>query len=425
MDTIFALATAQGKSGVAVVRLSGPDSWSVAESLCGTLPPARSSAVRILQDEGGEPLDEALVLPFEKGASFTGERVVELHTHGSVAVVRAVLNALSATGRCRLAEPGEFTRRAMEHGRLSITEIEGLSDLIEAETEAQRRQAQALFSGALRDTAGIWRRDLIEVSALIEASIDFADEEIPEDVLSTATAKIAHILNEVTEQLDGFAGAQAIRSGFEVAIVGQPNAGKSTLINAIARREVAIVTDVPGTTRDVVEARVDLAGLSVTFLDTAGLRETSDRVESLGVDLARRRAKEAHLRIFLGAQLEADQALMRPGDIEVAAKADLGGEGVSGLTGQGVPDLMQQVTSQLVTYSAGAGLVAHSRQQHDLSRSAEDLRRCLEFLTKDAMELDFAAEHLRAAVRALESLVGHVGIEDVYDQIFSSFCLGK
>ena len=299
MSTIFAQASAAGKAGVAVVRISGPQAFSAASQLCGALPAPRQAGLRRLRSAAGEVLDEALVLCFSEKASFTGEETVELQTHGSVAVVNALLAELGRIDGLRLAEPGEFTRRALANGRLDLAQVEGLADLIASETEAQRQQALRLFSGGLGDLAAHWRERLIRASALLTVTIDFADEEVPVDVSPEVLELIAEVQTAMQAQVDGFGAAERIRTGYEVAIVGPPNVGKSTLLNALAGRDAAITSEVAGTTRDVIEVRMELAGLPVTLLDTAGLRETDDTVEKIGVARALERAKAADLRVFL------------------------------------------------------------------------------------------------------------------------------
>ena len=417
-DTIFALASARGKAGVAVFRISGPGAVASVSRLCSV--PERMGLRRLTW---GEVLDEALVLRFPVGASFTGEEVVELQVHGSLAVIRAVSAALVAVG-LRPAEAGEFTRRALENGRLDLARVEGLADLVEAETEAQRRQALRVFSGAIGARAEGWRAKLIRAAALIEATIDFADEDVPVDVTPEVIDLIETLQFELRAEIAGSVVAERVRDGFEVAIVGAPNAGKSTLLNALAGREAAITSEIAGTTRDVIEVRMDLGGLAVTLLDTAGLRETEDRVEAIGVARALQRAERADLRIFLLAA--PDEALMMtplPGDVVVLGKGDLRGEGVSGLTGLGVDDLVARVRAELEARAAGAGVMTRARHRYAMERAVEALD-----LARDRVKLvgaELVAEDLRRAGRALDVLVGRVDVEDLLDEIFSSFCIGK
>jgi tRNA modification GTPase len=429
MDTIFALASGRGKAGVAVIRLSGPLAHAAVERLTGTLPELRRASVRRLTGADDIHLDEALVLLFPEGASFTSEAVAELHLHGSPAVVSAVLRELSAVPGLRLAEPGEFTRRALENDRLDLAQVEGLADLIEAETEAQRRQALRVLSGDLGRRAETWRTALIRAAALLEATIDFADEEVPTDVTPEVTALLDATLADLRREAEGVTVAERIRDGFEVAIVGRPNAGKSTLLNALAGREAAITSEVAGTTRDVIEVRMDLRGLPVTILDTAGLRDTDDTVESIGVARAIQRAKAADLRVFL---LEDEGETLPlaplPGDVTALGKADLRtgpAFAVSGNTGAGIGELIDRITDTLATRAQGAGLAIRERHRTAILRAIRALESARVEVQHGPDRAELAAEDLRTAVRALDSLVGRIDVEDILDEIFASFCLGK
>ena len=430
MDTIFAPATARGKAGLAVVRLSGQRAWDAVSALGARLPEPRRAALRRLTDAAGEVLDEALVLLFEEGASFTGERVAELHIHGSAATVGAVVRALGDMPGLRLAEPGEFTRRALENERLDLAQVEGLADLIEAETDAQRRQALRVLSGALGEKAEGWRKKLIRAAALLEATIDFADEDVPVDVAPEVLALLEALLGELRAEAEGAKAAERIREGFEVAIVGAPNAGKSTLLNILAGREAAITSEFAGTTLDVIEVRMDLAGLPVTILDTAGLRETRDTVETIGVERAIARAKAADLRVFLlGGEGEPLGLAPEPGDITVQGKADLGtlqgGLSVSGKTGQGIAELIARITSALEPRAARAVTATRERHRQAILRAIGAMESaCLE-VRGGAGRTEIAAEELRTALRALDALVGRVDVEHLLDEIFASFCIGK
>lgn len=424
-DTIFALASARGKAGVAVFRISGPDAHRVARDLAGHLPPPRHAGVRNLAGAKG-PIDEALVLVFEDGASFTGEPVVELHVHGSVAVIKMLERALADAPGCRGADPGEFTRRALVNGRLDLTQVEGLADLIEAETEAQQRQAQRALAGELGRSAEAWRADLVRASALVEAEIDFADEDGVSDAAGPVGQILSGLIAAWEREVQGGRSAERIRHGFEVAIIGAPNSGKSTLINRLARREIAITSDRPGTTRDIIELRVDLAGLPVTFLDTAGMREAQDDVEVIGVLRATDRARQADMRLFLDDSAIAHGVTNRPGDLMLHGKCDLGygrGLNVSGKTGEGIDMLLAAIGDELARRAGDGGLATRERQRRALTNAAGHARAALERLATGPLEL--VADDLRAARHDLDVLVGRVDVEEILGHVFASFCIGK
>ena len=427
MDTIFALATAQGKAGVAVVRVSGPAAFDACLSIAGAVPDMRQSSLRRLRAADGTHLDEALVLTFPAGQSFTGENVVEFQLHGSIAVVRAVLSELGRLEGLRLAEPGEFTRRALENERLDLAQIEGLADLIEAESEAQRRQALRVLEGKLGDKAEGWRRDLIRAAALIEATIDFADEEVPENVFPEVLELLSKVETQLKEEAEGAKVAERIREGFEIAIVGAPNAGKSTLLNMLAGREAAITSEYAGTTRDVIEVRMDLNGLPVTLLDTAGLRETDDPIEGIGINRAIQRAGQADLRVFLLSD-EPLPMTPEPEDIVLRGKADVfigEGPGVSGKTGEGVSELVQSISTILSQRALGVKTAIRERHRTAIEQGLSRIYDARQSIARGSEFSDIAAEDLRSVVRSLDSLVGRVDVEHLLDEIFASFCLGK
>lgn len=432
LDTIYALASARGKAGVAVIRMSGPQAHS-ALAMFAAVPKARQASLRKLNWKN-VLLDEALVLVFDDGASFTGEPSVELQLHGGEAVVAAVLRALSEIEGLRPATAGEFTRRALENGCLDLTQVEGLADLIDAETEAQRVQSLRVLSGAIGAKVESWRRDLIRAAALLEATIDFADEDLSVDVMPEVRDLLDGLSIKLQSEVDGSKIAERIRDGFEVAIVGRPNAGKSTLLNAFAGRKAAITSEIAGTTRDVIEVKMDVDGLAVTFLDTAGLRETDDAIEALGVDLAIERAEAADLRIFLldGAS-DTPAADFREGDLIVLGKADTSsGDGsfqfdhhVSGLTGQGVPSLLSAVSKVLLFRSAAAGTMTRERHRIAVGQALAALHIAMDELQRPFLVVEVVAEELRTASRALEVLLGRIDVETVLGEIFASFCIGK
>ena len=435
MDTIFALASGPGKAGVSVVRVSGPEAFTVGAAISGGPVPERRPVLRQLKTREGEHLDTALVLGFPKGGSFTGEPVVELHVHGSVAVVSAVLGELGRYEGLRPADAGEFTRRALENDQLDLAQVEGLGDLIEAETEGQRRQALRVLSGALGALAEGWRSRLIRAVALLEATIDFADEEVPEDVTPEVLGLLDGLVAELSAEVKGALVSERIREGFEVAILGAPNAGKSTLLNALARRDVAITSEIAGTTRDVIEVRMDLGGIAVTLLDTAGVRETEDIVESLGVERARTRAGEADLRIFVVTKTAPDPVLEPwDGDLVIGGKADLDDWGtdansfdavVSGRTGEGIAELETALAERLGALAHGSGTAMRARQRLAIARALSYIDAGSQEVSAGAERTEYAVEELLGALRALDVLVGRVDVEQVLDVIFSSFCVGK
>jgi tRNA modification GTPase len=425
--TIFALATAPGRAGIAVLRLSGPRAREAAEALGGPLP-EHGRSLRTLRDGSGEPLDQALVLTFAPGRSFTGEAVAELQVHGSPAVTAAILRALRDLPGLRPAEPGEFTRRALGNGRLDLAQVEGLADLIDAETEGQRRQALRVFSGALGHKADDWRVRLLRAVALVEAVIDFADEDVPTDVFPDVLALAGTLSEELRREAAGARLAERLREGFEVAIVGPPNAGKSTLLNRLAGREAAITSEIAGTTRDVIEVRMDLEGLPVTLLDTAGLREAQDPVEAIGIARARERAARADLRVHLVPPGEAPPDAS-PSDLVVRAKADLGAApagdlALSGRSGEGVDALVAEIARRLGQRTAGLGVGLRERHARAMLAAADLLDEARHLIDTGTPE-EIVAETLRAALHPLDALVGRVGVEDILGEIFQSFCIGK
>jgi tRNA modification GTPase len=443
-DTVFAPATAPGRAAVAVVRLSGPRAGEALSALAGRRPAPRRAAVRKLKDAVGRVLDEALVLWMPGPASYTGEDSAELHLHGGPAVVAGVLEALAGLG-LRLAEPGEFTRRAFENGRLDLAQAEGVADLIEAETEAQRRQALDQLDGALGRAREAWRSDLVEALALFEAAVDFPDEDLPEDVAARARPAIERLLTALKSALEGVERAERVRDGYAIALIGAPNAGKSTLLNALSRREAAIVTATPGTTRDVIEVTLQLAGYKVILADTAGLRDTLDEVEAEGVRRARRRAEAADLRLWVvdGAGVEASPApdALRPGDLCLVAKADLpAGDAAARalveaaalglephrLSAHRAEDIaaLEAVLSRHVIAALGSAEPPSATRLRHAALLAEAVQR-LESALGLSAEPELAAEDVRLAARALDRITGKIGPEDVLDRIFSTFCIGK
>ena len=332
------------------------------------------------------------------------------------------MRALDALPGFRPAEAGEFTRRALENQRLDLVQVEGLADLIEAETEAQRLQAQAVLSGALSEKIAAWRKDLIEAGALLEVTLDFADEEVPVDVTPDVIKRIQSVLRSLDDEIAGFSAAERVRDGFEVAIMGPPNAGKSTLLNAIARRPVALTSEIAGTTRDVLEMRIDLDGLPVTLLDTAGIRETADMLENAGIEMARSRARQADLRVWL--DLDGSSA-PEDADIIVRAQDDEGTfGGISGKTGFGVTPLLDQIGGILASRVPQSRLAIRERHRSAMIRATEILQMTLHDVSNGA-QAELTAEQLREAAGCLAEIVGGIDIEDLLGEIFGRFCIGK
>jgi len=438
-QTIFALSSGRPPSAIAIVRVSGPQAGSALTAVGGGIPPARIVTRVLLRDAAGQPLDDAVVLWFPGPASATGEDVAEFHVHGGRAVLASVFAALGRIENMRAAEPGEFTRRAFENGKLDLTEAEGLDDLIHADTDRQRRQALRQLKGLLGDKARDWRAGIIEASALIEAGIDFSDEgDVPAELIAPALKKIKTLLDEIEEVLAAQGQSERLRDGLVVAITGPPNVGKSTLMNQLARREVAIVSPHAGTTRDVIEVQLDLDGYPVTVIDTAGIRETDDPVEQEGVRRARARAGEADLVLWLAdaAAEEIDHGGAAPVWL-VRNKIDLDSVGrpmaevagqrhfmISARRGDGVPELI----AGLVRFAEGyfgaseGGLISRVRQRQLLQETAFSLRRSIGAVGEGE---ELVAEELRIAAHCLGRLLGRVDVEDILDVIFREFCVGK
>jgi tRNA modification GTPase len=430
-DTIFALASGQGRAALAVIRVSGRDCGPVVTRLCGALPPPRRASLRTLRNASGAVLDHALVLWFPGPASYTGEDCCELQVHGGLAVIEGVITALASLG-ARPADPGEFTRRAVIRGHMDLLEAEAVADLIDAETAAQRDQAVQQLGGALGAIYGDWAARLLRLLAQQEALIDFPDEDLPAAVAAQMRADMLGLLDVMRDHLNDSGRGERLRTGLVFAIAGAPNVGKSTLINALCRRDVAIVSPMAGTTRDVLEARLELAGIPVTLLDTAGLRETEDAVEAEGVRRARERLAQADVIISLiSANDDAggvDLCVDGPTEIRVITKSDLGlratsdGIPVSAVTGAGMDELLAALEQAARHLAGPRGAPALTRARHRMA--IEEAVACLEAaLTTDLPEI--CGEELRLAVRALGRITGSVGVEDVLDSVFSQFCIGK
>jgi tRNA modification GTPase len=433
-QTIFALSSGRPPSAISIVRVSGSLAGTALGSLAGKVPTPRMATRALLRDANQQPIDDAVILWFPGPASATGEDVAEFHVHGGRAVLAALFASLSAFENLRAAEPGEFTRRAFENGKLDLTEAEGLDDLIHADTDRQRRQALRQLKGLLGDRARDWRAQIIEASALIEAGIDFSDEgDVPAELIAPALARVQSLLLEIEEVLAAQGQSERLREGLVVAIAGPPNVGKSTLMNQLARREVAIVSPHAGTTRDVIEVQLDLDGYPVTVIDTAGIRETEDPVEQEGVRRARARAAEADLVLWL-ADAQHEKILQGAAPVwTVRNKIDLDAQKsdvndfdfeISASRGDGIRELISALVGFAQNYfgSGEGGLISRERQRQLLQQTAELLRRSINETGKGE---ELTAEDLRAAAQALGRLLGRIDVEDVLDKIFREFCIGK
>lgn len=435
-DTLYALATPPGRGAIAVVRLSGPGTADILKGLsAGGLEPRRAS-LRTLRDNAGEPFDQALVLWMPGPASFTGEDCAELHLHGGRAVIEACARALAELG-ARPAEPGEFSRRAFQNGRLDLTQAEAIADLVDAESDAQRRQALGQLGGALSERYAGFRQALLEALALLEAEIDFPDEDdVPGGLSGRVDPLIQNLIADIDAALGQARRGERIREGYRIVLVGDANAGKSTLFNHLAGRDAAIVTPVPGTTRDVLEAHLTIGGYAVVLMDTAGLRETGDVIEAEGVRRARAHAEAADLRLWVrapGDDPAAVQGVIRPGDLVILNKADVDRLPTPGsfehlwtsaATGQGLEALDAWLQSRIARDLSGADFPAVTRERHRirLQRARDHLAAAGPAL---AVGPEVASEELRHAVRALAEVAGEVGVEDILGEVFASFCIGK
>ena len=427
LDTIFALASAPGKAGISVIRISGSAAIKVVEQITQSQLNGPTPKLRVIYGVDGSFIDEALILTFQAPNSFTGENVSELHLHGSSAVVSAVIDLLNNINGLRMAEAGEFTRRSLNNGKIDLAQVEGLADLIDAETNAQHKQAARVFTGALGKKIKEWRHVLLKAAALLVATIDFSDEEVPEEVTSDVEALLNKLLIELDKEIVGAQTAERIRAGFEVAIVGAPNLGKSTLLNFLVGRDAAITSNISGTTRDIIEVKLDLRGLPVTILDTAGIRESVDAIEEIGVSRALKRSSLCDLRIVLSEDGNYPPGLMqRETDIVCYAKDDDGKRGgVSGKTGAGIDDLKHNIWTYFKYQTQDVGIATRERHRVCMVDAKHFLNNAIVLLKDGPEYYDVTAEEIRAATHALDSLIGRIGIENILDEVFSSFCLGK
>ena len=440
-NTIVALSSGFGRAGVAVIRVSGPESTAILQKLTHQrLPKIRQAAVRWLYDGEGVRLDQALTLRFEGPESFTGEDLVEFHCHGSVAVIEAVIGEIVGSGLARPANPGEFSQRAFENGRIDLVQAEGIADLIDSTGREQMRQAARFVAGDASETLESWRKSLLEASALLAASIDFSDEgDVPEDAHDPVLGLLSDLKGEFRVALRNAESASRVRDGIRIAVLGKPNAGKSTLINALTDRDAVIVSDIPGTTRDIVENQLLLNGIPVTLADTAGLRETVDPIEEEGVRRARKWADQADLRIYLDRADEytgkAKPDFLDKSDLWVASQTDR----ISGAEASLPHDLTLSVSEptsleslkssletrvKALTSSEDAPTIVRLRHKTSLTEALDAIERARSHLNENG-DVDLAAFEVSIARSALDQILGRVDVEEILGEVFSGFCVGK
>ena len=447
--TIYALATAQGRAGIAVIRISGPAAelalMKLVPDLVALPAPRYLQRVNLFEtesnfDQSPVQIDDALAVRFNGLNSFTGEDVVELHVHGGHAVISALMTSLSSIEGLRPAEPGEFSRRAFENGKMDLTAVEAIADLVDAETYAQRQQALTQMGGALAKTYDGWRERLVKAMAFAEATIDFSEEDIPKDLTHQSLDALKVLEQEIREHLLDSNIGERIRDGFRIALTGAPNVGKSSLLNALAKRDVAIVSDVAGTTRDVIEVPMDLSGYAAVIIDTAGIRESEDVIEREGVRRALDQAASADLRLHLVDSVEAaEMAEHNPHTIVVMNKCDLLSNNDLGKTLLGVhplsikmndglesliAEMSERISNQAAYRSKTSAPLTRARHRYALEECVDALDRA--FVSADAgADVEMMAEDVRVAAQALGRITGRVDVEELLDRIFSDFCIGK
>ena len=430
-ETIFALSTVPGLSAIAVFRISGPSAFSVLKNITrGNLPQNRFATLKKIFWEG-EVVDKCIVITFKKNESFSGEKTVEIHCHGSVAIIEKLASILTLCGpklNLRPAEEGEFTRQAFYNGKMDLIQVEGLSELLRAETEAQRKISFDSLDGVVSKKVDTWKSKILSILAFLEADIDFNDQDIGDINILNMISELIELLK--TEQ-DGFKDIRSIKQGLEIAIIGPPNVGKSTLINNLVKRNVSLTSRIAGTTRDIIEAKVQINGVYVTFLDTAGLRDTKDTIEKKGISLIKKRLKTVALKIFLikkESDLKSMGVKVGANDLILKSKADRGNStkyrGISGKTGFGVKDAIDKIGTKLPTVYVNSGVIATYRQQS----KTNDLLSLLSDLTtdiKNGLDVELIAEKARDGLKIVEELTGKIDTEEVLGIIFKSFCIGK
>ena len=432
--TIFALSTPESVSAIAVIRISGPDTLNALGLLCRcnvtSFKKKRTLSLKKIYSSDNSLLDEALVVSFEENKSFTNEQMAELHIHGSIIVIKTVLETLSNMSFLRQAFPGEFTQRALENNKLNLTQVEGLSDLLQAETEYQQKQALDTYTGKTNKKIIKWKNDVLKILSLIEANIDFYEDIDDTDIIKKVTKSILCLEKDLIKEKKGFEFSESLRSGFIVSIVGKPNSGKSTLINKLANRNVAITSRISGTTRDIIELRYNLDGIPIVFLDTAGIRKSKNKIEKIGISKSLKKANRSHLRVILSENIEEVLSLglkKSSLDIVLRPKGDLKGSepSISGKTGKGIENLLQQIKEKLYSKKITSTVINRTRHLERVNVCINNINNIKELVTRDIIELELLANELRGIILNIDGLLGLIDTESMLGEIFSNFCIGK
>ena len=431
IKTIFALSTAPGKAGLAVVRLSGNESFQVIKRLSGSVPPPRKAVLRKLIYDS-EFIDQAIVICFSAKQSYTGEDMVEFHIHGSSAVLRNLTEVLVSNFGLIAAAPGEFTRRALENEKMDLLQVEGLLDLINSETKQQKKQALRSLTGKNSNKSNKWREKLVSALAYIELMIDFTEEDVPSDTIKEISDIVLWLSDVLETELQSYKSSELIRDGYDVTIIGKPNVGKSSLLNYLAGKEKAIVSEHAGTTRDIIELSIDLQGYQVNFFDTAGIHRTDDLIEQIGITRAIEKASSSHVRIFLLENNDLEDSLQvkaRPNDIICGAKSDIWQHpnrlNISAKTGEGVEKLLEEIRKRITQETQLTSILINERHKDIIKCALSYLNITKRELKRNNLQIEIVAENLRLATVQLDLLIGKINVEDVLGSIFASFCIGK
>ena len=432
--TIFALSTPESVSAIAIIRISGPDTLNALCMLCrcnvNSFKKKRTLILKKIYSSDNILLDEALVVSFDENKSFTNEQMAELHIHGSIIVIKTVMETLSKLPFLRQAFPGEFTQRALENNKLNLTQVEGLSDLLQAETEYQQKQALDTYTGKTNKKIIKWKNDVLKILSLIEANIDFYEDVDDTDITKSVTKSILCLEKDLIKEKKGFKFSESLRSGFIVSIVGKPNSGKSTLINKLAKRNVAITSRISGTTRDIIELRYNLDGIPIVFLDTAGIRKSKNTIEKIGISNSLKKANKSHLRVILSENIEEVLSLglkKSSLDIVLRPKGDLKGSepSISGKTGKGIENLLQQIKVKLYSKKITSTVINRTRHLERVNVCINNINNIKELVSRDIIELELLANELRGIILNIDGLLGLIDTESMLGEIFSNFCIGK